>query len=114
MDQRYVSDVIHDQIAQTYLNKMVEPASNKCTHHRSKPVDPVIASERRRSHTRTKATRRVHRCTGVVDAGDMNYEERKANTDRRDERVFRLLGRKHEDCKDEVGSQELAEQKLAS
>jgi hypothetical protein len=108
-----VSDLVCDQVAQGYLNKTTEPASNKCTHHRSKLVDPVIPSERCRSHTRTKATRRVHRCTGVVNADDVNDDERKANTDRRDERVFGYLGFKHEDCKGEVGSQELAEQKLA-
>jgi hypothetical protein len=102
--QRSVSDIVYDHVAQTYLNKVVEPSSNKCTHRRSKPVDPVIPGERRRSHTRTKATPWVHRCAGVVDASDVDDEERKANTDRRDERIFRFLGCKHEDGEDEVGS----------
>jgi len=97
-----------------YLDKVVETTGNNGAQCGTKPVDPVISCERRSCHTRAEATRGVHRCASVVDAGEFDDEERKANSDGCDERVFGLLGREHEDCEDEVSGQELVQGKSAS
>ena len=79
---------------------MIKPSGKQRTQHRSQPVDPVIPCERRSSHARAEATRWVHGCAGVVDASDLDDEQREADADGRDEGVFGLLSGEHEDCED--------------
>jgi len=66
-----------------------------------------VTLELRSGDTGTEATSGVDRSTSVVDASDLDDEEREADADGGDEGVFGLLGGEHEDCEDEVGGQEL-------
>lgn len=80
------------------LDKVVEPSRYNSSHHRTEPVNPVIAWKIRRNHARAKGARRVHRCAGIIYASYVNDEKREADADGCDEGVFGLFGREHENC----------------
>jgi hypothetical protein len=90
---------------------MIETGSHQSTQHRAQPVNPVVSCERCTSHTRAKATCRVHRCACEVDTSDFNDKEREADSNGRDEGVFGFLGGKHEYREDQMGGQELQHRK---
>ena len=79
---------------------MIEPRRKQRSQHRPQEVNPEVAREIRCCDARPETASRVHGGAGVVDAGDLDDEEREADADGRDEGVFGLFGGKHEDRED--------------
>lgn len=64
----------------------------------------------RSGDTRPKAPRRIQARTRIEDPRNLRDKERKADTNRREEGVFRLFSREHEHCEDQVRSEKLHRQ----
>lgn len=79
---------------------MIKPSCKQRAQYRPHKVYPEITGEVCGCHARPEAAGWVHGGAGVVDAGDLDDEEREADADGRDEGVFGLFGGEHEDCED--------------
>lgn len=77
---------------------MIKSSSKQSTQNRPHEVNPEIAGEICGCDTRSEATSWVHGSSRVVDASDLDDEEREADADGGDEGVFGLFGGEHEDC----------------
>ena len=89
------------------LHESVVACRKQSAHERAYPIYPVVAREAESSNARAEGSGRVDRGAGVVDASDLNEEERQADTYRCDERVFGLFGGEYKDREDELRSEKL-------
>jgi hypothetical protein len=87
---------------------VIKSSSKQSTQDRPHEVNPEIAGEICGCYARAKAASWIDRCARVVDAGDLDDEEREANADGGDEGVFGLFGGEHQDGEDQVGGEELS------
>jgi hypothetical protein len=95
-----------DVLVLEQLDDLVEASGNKGANDGTNPVDPVLGLELARNDAGSQAACRVETAARVVDTAQLRNEEGQTDTDGGDKGGSVLLGRQHEDGKDELKGQD--------